>query len=65
MTHYFIGIGSNENTEHNCVAMIRTLRACFSKVTISSVVMTPAHGVNAPDYVTRLLVLSRIWIWLN
>ena len=50
MSRYFIGIGSNKNAEHNCVAMIEAIMMSFRQVMLSSIVRTPALGIDAPDY---------------
>lgn len=55
MTRYFVGIGSNENAVHNCTAMIRAIRFAFRQVCVSSIVQTPAYGVDAPHYLNAVV----------
>ena len=57
MTRYYVGIGSNENAEENCVAMINAVRTTFQKVAVSSVVRSAAfgHEKGVPDYINAVL----------
>ena len=55
MTRYFVGIGSNENAVHNCTAMIRAIRSAFRQVCVSSIVQTPAYGIDAPNYLNAVV----------
>lgn len=50
MTQYFIGIGSNDQADESCRLMIAALRNQFDDVQVSKLVRTPAHGIEAPDY---------------
>lgn len=55
MTRYFVGIGSNFNAVENCTAMIKAIVSAFQKVCVSTVVRTPAFGVEAPDYLNAVV----------
>ncbi|MCW7556149.1 2-amino-4-hydroxy-6-hydroxymethyldihydropteridine diphosphokinase [Endozoicomonas gorgoniicola] len=69
MTRYFVGIGSNENAVHNCTAMISAIRSAFRQVCVSSIVQTPAYGVDAPHYLNAvvsfeaLLSIPELYDW--
>ncbi|AMO58177.1 hypothetical protein GZ77_20820 [Endozoicomonas montiporae] len=69
MTRYFVGIGSNEKAVQNCAAMIRAVCSTFQSVCVSSVVRTPACGVDAPNYLNAVvsfeasLSLSELHRW--
>ncbi|UYM14226.1 2-amino-4-hydroxy-6-hydroxymethyldihydropteridine diphosphokinase [Endozoicomonas euniceicola] len=69
MNRYFVGIGSNENAVHNCTAMIRAIRSAFRQVCVSSIVQTPAYGVDAPHYLNAvvsfeaLLSIPELYDW--
>ena len=55
MTHCFVGIGSNENPEYHCQAMIEALRQQFRDIWVSSLCRTVAHGLKAADYVNGVV----------
>ena len=54
MTRYFIGIGSNHDADKNCRLMMLALQEKFDDVQFSQVHRTPAHGIEAPDYLNAV-----------
>lgn len=55
MTVYVLGIGSNENAEHQCRKMVLSIRQKFGHVFVSDLITTKAVGIDAPDYMNGVV----------
>ena len=55
MTVFVLGIGSNINARYQCRQMIIALEQRFGEVRISELVTTKAVGLEAPDYMNRVV----------
>ena len=55
MTHCFVGIGSNEDPERHCQAMIAALRSRFGEIQVSQLCWSKAQGEEAADYLNGVV----------
>lgn len=55
MTHCFVGIGSNDDPERHCQAMIAALRSRFGEIRVSQLCWSQAQGRKAADYLNGVV----------